>query len=591
MSNTQALAVPATPVDGAAPPQRARHGTGLLQRSALGRTLGSFRRELAWIAVFSFFANVLLLTPTLYMMQVFDRVMASGSEYTLAALTLLMVLFFAVMAFAEWVRSRLLVRAGARFDQALNTHVFHASFETSLAGNSRNQLQAFNDLTNLRQFLSGNGVFALVDTPWTPVYIGVLFLMHPWLGWASVLFAVIMLALAVLGNRVTARHFEKVQEGQMESTAYLHGKLRNAETVEAMGMLGSLRRHWLGIQERLAHTLHGAHESAHRLQAATKFVQLTQQSLMLALGALLAIDGHISAGAMIACNALMGNALRPIGIVVQTWKQFVDTRQSYARLEKLLEENPPREDRHTSLAVQGQITLRGLTATAPGRDKPILNGLDAEFKAGEVVAILGPSGAGKSTLARCIVGIWPQTGGQVLLDGHPIDEWSREALGPHIGYLPQDIELFDGTIAENIARFADVSPEQVIEAAQRTGIHDMILRLPKGYDTPMGEAGGLLSGGQRQRVGLARAILGDPALVVLDEPNANLDDVGEAALVRTVRELKGRGKTVFMIVHQQHLLAAADRVLLLEAGQIKALAAVVIQGAKPPAAGAQPAHS
>ena len=583
--STQSLTAGALPAPAASTPA-ASGGAGFFHRSALGRTLYSFRREFAWVAVFSFFANLLLLTPTLYMMQVFDRVMASGSEYTLAALTLFMVLFFGIMAFAEWLRSRLLVRAGARFDQALNSQIFNASFETSLNGNSRNQLQAFNDLTNLRQFLTGNGIFALVDSPWTPVYIAVLFLMHPWLGWASILFAIVMLVIAVAGNRITAKHFERVQEGQMESMAYLQAKLRNAETVEALGMLGNLRRHWLAIQERLGGTLHGAHETAHRLQATTKFVQYTQQSLMLALGALLAIDGHISAGAMIACNALMGNALRPISMVVQTWKQFVDMRQSYARLEKLLEDNPQREATHAGDEVAGQVSLRQLVATAPGREVPILKGLDLDFKAGEVVAIVGPSGAGKSTLARCIVGIWPDVSGQVLLDGHPITEWSREALGPHIGYLPQDIELFDGTIAENIGRFGDVPPELVIEAATRTGIHDMILRLPKGYDTPMGEAGGMLSGGQRQRIGLARAILGDPALVVLDEPNANLDDVGEAALVRTVRELKSRGKTVFMIVHQQHLLAAADRVLVLENGQVSRFLPVVVKSAV-----AQPAQS
>ena len=568
------------------PAPAARRGAGFFDRSALGRTLYSFRREFAWVLVFGFFSNVLLLTPTLYMMQVFDRVMASGSEYTLAALTLFMVLFFVVMAFAEWLRSRLLVRAGARFDQALNSQVFNASFETSLNGNSRNQLQAFNDLTNLRQFLTGNGIFAIVDTPWAPVYIAVLFLMHPWLGWASIIFAAVLMAIALIGNRLTARQFEQVQDGQMESMAYLQSKLRNAETVEALGMLGNLRRHWLAIQERLGTALHGAHESAHRVQAFTKFAQYVQQSLMLALGALLAIDGHISAGAMIACNALMGNALRPIGLVVQTWKQFVDMRQSYARLEKLLEDNPERQATHVGDEVAGQVSLRQLVAKAPGRAEPILKGLDVDFKAGEVVAILGPSGAGKSTLARCIVGIWPDVSGQVLLDGHPISEWSREALGPHIGYLPQDIELFDGTIAENIGRFGDVSPDLVIEAATRTGIHDMILRLPKGYDTPMGEAGGMLSGGQRQRIGLARAILGDPALVVLDEPNANLDDVGEAALQRTVRDLKARGKTVFMIVHQQHMLAVADRVLLLENGQVSRFLPIVVKGAP-----AQPAQS
>lgn len=552
---------------------------GLLERSALGRTLATFRRELAWIAVFSFFANVLLLTPTLYMMQVYDRVLTSASEYTLAALTLIMVFFFLVMGFAEWIRSRLLVRAGARFDQALHTSVFNASFEASLQGQTRNRMQAFNDLTALRQFLTGNGVFAVVDTPWAPVYIAVLFLMHPWLGWASIAFAVLMLAIAIIGQRRTAPHHERAQDQQMESNTYLIGKLRNAETVEALGMLGALRQHWLAIQERVSRSTDRAQEAAHKLAATTKFVQYSQQSLMLALGALLAIDGHISAGAMIACNALMGNALRPVGIVVQTWRQFVETRKSYGRLEQLLEDNPERQARHVGDEVKGQISLRQLVATAPGREAPILKGLEADFQAGEVVAILGPSGAGKSTLARCIVGIWPHVSGQVLLDGHPISEWSREALGPHIGYLPQDIELFDGTIAENIGRFGHATPDQVIEAATRTGIHDMVLRLPKGYDTPMGEAGSLLSGGQRQRVGLARAIIGNPSLVVLDEPNANLDDLGEQALVRTVRDLKARGTTVFMIVHQQHLLAAADRALLMENGQIMRLLPVQTRSA------------
>lgn len=551
--------------------------TGFFSRSVLGRTLAGFKRELLWIAVFSFFANVLMLTPTLYMMQVYDRVMVSGSEYTLAALSLLTLFFFLVMGFAEWVRSRLLVRAGTRFDEALNTSVFRASFESSLNGAGRNPMQAFGDLTNVRQFLTGNGIFAVVDTPWTPVYIAVLFLMHPWLGWASLVFAVVMLALAIVGHRITAPKYAKVQESQMESSAYLQSKLRNAETVEALGMLGNLRRHWLAIQERVTMAHADAQERAHRLQAVTKFVQYSQQSLMLALGALLAIDGKISAGAMIASNALMGNALRPISIVVQTWKQFIDARQSYARLERLLEDNPERQASHSGDEVKGQISLRQLVATAPGRDLPILKGLNVDFTAGEVVAIVGPSGAGKSTLARCIVGIWPNTSGQVLLDGHPIHEWTRDVLGPHIGYLPQDIELFDGTIAENIARFAPVPPEVVIEAARRTGIHEMILRLPKGYDTPMGEAGGQLSGGQRQRIGLARAILGDPALVVLDEPNANLDDIGEAALVRAVRDLKSRGKTVFMIVHQQHLLAAADRVLFLENGNVTRFVPLVAQ--------------
>lgn len=543
----------------------------------LASTLRRFKLEFAWVVVFSMVANVLMLTPTLYMLQVFDRVMASGGEMTLAALTLLTVFLIAVMGAAEWMRSRLLVRAGARFDLALNTDVFRASFEARLAGGARNPLQAFNDLMALRQFLTGNGIFAIVDTPWSLVYVVVLFLMHPWLGWAALGLAIVMMVLAVVGTYLSSKTLREVQETQVESNAYLQAKLRNAETVHALGMLASLRQHWLAIQQRQKARQSSATAAIQQVQAATKFLQYMQQSLMLAVGALLAIDGQISPAAMIAANALMGNALRPIGVVVQTWRPFIEARQAFRRLSALLTDYPEREGRIADRPVTGQISLRGLSATAPGRQRPILQDLNVDFKAGEVVAIIGPSGAGKSTLARCLVGIWPETQGQLLLDGDPIDAWSREHLGPHIGYLPQDIEVFDGTIAENIARFAKVDSAAVIDAATRTGIHEMILRLPKGYDTPMGEAGGLLSGGQRQRIGLARAILGHPQIVVLDEPNANLDDVGEVALVRTVRDLKSRGKTVFMIVHQQHLLVAADRVLFLEDGRITRFVPLVIK--------------
>ena len=559
---------------------------GFFERSDLGRTLWTFRREFAWVFVFSCFANLLLLTPTLYMLQVFDRVMLSGNELTLFALTGIAVLFFLVMGFAEWVRSRLLVRAGSRLDEALNTRIFNATYEARLRSSSRNPVQPLADLTQVRQFLTGSGTIAVVDMPWAVVFIAVLFLMHPVLGWTSIGFCVVQLMLALGGRWLTSRSLKEAQDLSLESTTYLQAKLRNAETVEALGMLGNLRRQWLGMHERYMAGQANSAEMVRRVQAVTKFVQYVQQSLILAVGAVLAIDGKISAGAMIACNALMGNALRPIGTLVQVWKQYVDARESYLRLESVLNDHPTREASIDDEEVRGQISLRDLEATAPGRKTPILKGLNVDFLAGEVVAILGPSGAGKSTLARCLMGIWPDRTGEVLLDGHAIEAWSRSALGPHLGYLPQDIELFDGSIAENIARFANVDPKVVIDAATRTGIHDMILRLPKGYDTPMGEAGGFLSGGQRQRIGLARAILGDPALVVLDEPNANLDDIGEAALIRTVRDLKSRGKTVFMIVHQQHLLAAADRVLILENGQISRFLPVVA-----PAAAAQPSTS
>lgn len=541
---------------------------GFLARSDLGRSLWTFRREFAWVGVFSFFANLMLLAPTLYMLQVFDRVMISQNELTLIFLTLIIIVFFLVMAFAEWVRSRLLVRASVRFDQFLNAKVFAASFEANLNQSAAKVAQSFNDLTNLRQFLTGNGVFTFFDTPWTPIYLLVLFLMHPVLGWVAVGFMVLLSVLAWAGHRLTGKRHVKAAEGVTQSNAYLIAKLRNAESVEAMGMLSNMRRKWLSLYEMQLDSQTDAQEMTQKVQAFTKFVQFSQQSIVLAVGALLAISGELSVGAMIAANALANNALRPISALGGTWKQFVEARLAYVRLETLLDEHPPRSTGHAPGEVLGQITLRDLVAQAPNRDKPILKGLNAQFNAGEVVAIIGPSGAGKSTLARCLLGIWPETSGEVLLDGHPVQQWAREELGPHVGYLPQDIEMMDGTLAENISRFGETRPEWVIEAARRTGIHDIILRFPKGYDTPMGHAGNLMSGGQRQRIGLARALYGDPDLVVLDEPNANLDDVGLAALVTAVKDLKARGKTVFMIVHQLNLLSVADKVLLLKDGAI-----------------------
>ena len=551
-------------------------------RGELSRVLRTFRREFIWVCIFSMFANVLMLTPTLYMLQVFDRVMQSGNELTLLALTGMMVFLYLVMGFAEWVRSRLLVRVSTRIDEALGPQVYGATFRAQLSSTNRNALQPLNDLNQLRQFLTGNGIFAVVDTPWSVVYLFVLFLMHPWLGWLSVLFCIVQCAIAYAAHHFTSQRHHQTQELALDTQAYLQAKLRNAETVEAMGMLGNLRQQWLALYERQLAAHADAQEMGHRIQAVAKFVQYSQQALILSLGAVLALNGKISPGAMVASNALMGNALRPFSVLVQAWKQFIDARDAYRRVDKLLREHPAPAGEHRASDVKGGIGLRALVATAPGRAAPILQGLDLDIPAGEVIAVIGPSGAGKSPLARCLLGIWPDTRGQVLLDGVAIEQWSRQELGANLGYLPQDIELFDGSIAENIARFTGADASLVIDAAQRTGIHDMILRLPSGYDTPMGEAGSLLSGGQRQRVALARAILGNPALVVLDEPSANLDDAGEAALVAVVRDLKKRGKTVVMIVHQQHLLAVADRVLRLDAGRIVQFARVVMQPTPPP---------
>ena len=543
---------------------------GFFERSELTRALWVFRREFVVVGVFSMVANVLMLSPTLYMLQVFDRVMSSRSELTLLAMSLITLFLFCVMAFAEWMRSRVLVRAGVQLDGLLGTRVFNASFEANLAPSGVSPARAFGDLIQIRQFLTGNGILAFFDTPWTPVYMAVLFILHPMLGFLALFFAAVQGALAWFGHRSTVAPAEAASKAGSEASAYLQGKLRNAEVLEPMGMVHNLRPHWA---QRHAHAqqLQGrAQALTHRITAWSKFIRYAQQSLALGAGALLVIDGQLSPGGMIAANVLMSRALAPIDMLVGAWRGFISARGAFGRLEALLGAHPERDPALSRVAPQGALTLRDVVAVAPGRAEPILKGVSVAVSRGTVTVVLGPSGSGKSTLARCMVGIWPGVSGEVLLDGLPIEGWDRNELGPYLGYLPQDIELFEGSIAENIARFGEVSPEKVIAAARSAGLHEMILRFPKGYDTPIGEAGNLLSGGQRQRIGLARAVYGDPVLVVLDEPNANLDDVGEAALVRTVQELKAKGRTVFLITHRPGIVAVADRVLILRNGMVQA---------------------
>ncbi len=545
---------------------------------SLAQILFAFRKEFLWVGGFSLVANVLTLAPTLYMLQVFDRVMISQSEITLIALTLITAMFIAIMAFSEWIRTRLLVRAGVRFDEMLNTRIFRASFDANLEQLRGEGTHAFAALTRLRQFVTGSGIIAFFDLPWTPIYLAVLYAMHPLLGVFGACFTVLLGLLAFATNKLTSKRLENASTAENLTNGYLSGKLRNAEVVEALGMLGNLKRRWLQLYRDHAHAFWLAQDRASKATAFAKFVQYSQQSMILALGAWLAIRGELSLGAMIASNVLMGNALRPISTMVGTLKEYVQARQAYRDIGALLDKYPESTGNHTTSHVVGQITVRGLSAHAPQRPSPILNEIDVEFEAGEVIGIVGPSGAGKSTLARCLIGIWPQTSGQVQLDGIDIRKWARDELGPHLGYLPQDIELFEGSVAENICRFGKVDSEAIIDAAKRADIHDMILRLPMGYDTPVGQAGRLLSGGQRQRLALARAIYGSPDVVVLDEPNANLDDIGEAALSRAISDLKAAGKTVFMVLHQRNLLALADRVLVMADGRVSQFGKIDIGG-------------
>lgn len=545
---------------------------------SLTQILLAFKKEFFWVGVFSLIANLLTLSPTLYMLQVFDRVMMSQNELTLIGLTLIIAILIAVMAFAEWIRSRLLVRAGVRFDEQLNTRIFHANFDANLESSRGDNTNTFAALTRLRQFLTGNGIIAFFDLPWTPIYLAVLFFMHPLLGWAGIAFTLLLGLLAFTTNYLTSARLEKATTSETDTNTYLAGKLRNAEVVQAMGMLENIRYRWNLLYRDQVKLQWQAQSRASKASALSKFVQYAQQSLVLAVGAWLVVRGEISPGAMIASNVLMGNALRPIGILVATLKEFAQARQSYADISKLLDSYPPSNAMHMSDHITGQITLQELSAYASQRDKPILNELDVSFNGGEVIGIVGPSGAGKSTLARCLIGIWPNISGKVLLDGVDLREWSRDELGPHIGYLPQDIELFDGSVAENICRFGELDSEAIIDAARRADIHEMILRLPMGYDTPVGQAGKLLSGGQRQRLALARAIYRSPDLVVLDEPNANLDDLGEAALANAIRSLRADNKTVFMVLHQRNLLALADRVVVMAEGRITQVGKLDISG-------------
>lgn len=539
-------------------------------RSELTRTLRLFKYEFLIVGLFSMVANLLMLAPTLYMLQVYDRVLVSRSELTLIFVSLITLFLFGVMAFSEWARSRLLVRIGVRLDAVLGTRVFNASFEANLSRSGAAAQRSFQDLIELRQFVTGNGTLAFFDVPWMPVYLAVLFFLHPFLGWVAMAFTLVQVALAWFGHRNTVAPADAASKAGQAANLFLQTKLRNTEVVESMGMLGGLQKRWAERHARHMEQQGASQALSHRISAISKWVRYCQQSFALAAGALLVIDGQLTAGAMIAANVLMGRALAPIDQLVGTWRGFLSARNAFERLESLLEAHPERDPALTRVAPRGALRLQQVIASAPGRKEPILKGVDLQADVGTVTVVLGPSGSGKSTLARVLMGIWPDVRGEVLLDERPLSGWDRTELGPHVGYLPQDVEMFDGTIAENIARFSDVDSEKVIAAARSAGLHEMILRFPKGYDTPMGEAGGLLSGGQRQRVGLARALYGNPAVIVLDEPNANLDDAGEAALMQAVREFKAKGRTIFLITHRPGAIAVADQLVVLQDGRVQA---------------------
>ena len=536
------------------------------QRSEVLEVLGRYKKVFWTVGGFSGVINLLYLAPSLYMMQVYDRVLNSRNETTLIMLSLITLGAFAVMAWIEQIRAQVLVRLGNQVDDQLSPRVFTASFERNLRGRAGAAGAAMNDLTQIRQFVTGNGLFAFFDMPWTPIYILVVYFFHPVLG-AFVLFgAVVSFLLAWLNERATKQGLAEANQAAMMGSSFATSNLRNAEVIEAMGMLPALRSRWKVLQDRLLQKQSEASDRAGFISASIKFWRLTMQSAVLGIGALLVLENLASPGVMIAASILAGRALAPVDLAIASWKQFSSARTSYQRLSQLLDEFPARLQGMSLPRPKGFLNVEQLIATPPGAPAPVLKGLQFAVRPGEVLVIVGPSASGKSTLARLLVGVWPAQAGKVRLDGADIFLWNKDELGPWIGYLPQDIELFDGTIAENIARFGDIDSERVISAATKAGMHEMILRFPRGYDTPIGESGSALSGGQRQRIGLARALYGDPALLVLDEPNSNLDEAGEQALVRAVMQAKSEGRTVVLITHRTSIVGIADSLMVLREG-------------------------
>lgn len=540
-------------------------------RSELADALFRLRRSFYALAAFSGVINVMMLTPAVYMLQVYDRALVSRNVTTLTMLTLLVVGLFLLMSALEMIRTRVLIRVGNRLDMDLNRRIFSAAFERNLSRAGGNPAQALQDLAQVRQFVTGNGLFAFFDAPWTPIYLLVCYLIHPLLGLVTMIGSLILVGLAYLTEKATQKPLAEANQAALSSASYANNNLRNAEVIEAMGMLPSIGKRWYQGHLRILQMQTLASDRAALISSTGRFVRITLQSLILGTGALLAIEGKITPGMMIACSILTGRALGPVEQVIASWKQLLGCRLAWGRLNDLLQDYPQRPPSMSLQRPVGMLAVENVIAGAPGTSTTIVRGVSFSLVPGETLGVIGPSASGKSTLARLLVGVWPTQAGKVRLDGADIFTWNKSELGPWLGYLPQDVELFEGSIAENIARFAEVDSEAVIRAARSSGVHDMILRFPQGYDTRLAADGSPLSGGQKQRIALARALYGEPNLIVLDEPNANLDDVGEKALVDALVELKARGATVVLISHRPNVLGTVDKVLMLRDGGVHML--------------------
>lgn len=520
-------------------------------------------------AFLSLFINLLMLVPTLYMLQLYDRVLASRSMETLIMLTLIVIVMFMVLGMLEFIRSRILIRVGNAIDSKMSNRLFDAMFALANRHPGKATAQPLSDLTQIRQFLTGTPLFAFFDAPWMPIYIGIMFLFHPLFGYFAIFAAIVSISLTLINEKRTRKGMEESNRHFQSSQSFINSSLRNSEIIEAMGMHGNVRRRWYGRYLSFLNEQSNASDEAGIWSNTSKITRMLMQSLVLGLGGYLAIVGEVTPGMMIAGSIILGRALAPIDLMTSTWKQFSSARDSYGRLQMFLSEYKAAEKPTPLPAPKGFIDVEQIVVLPPDSKVPSLRGVSLSIKAGETVAVIGPSAAGKSSLARAMLGVWPCMNGKIRIDGAEIGHYDREILGQYIGYLPQDIELFDGTISENIARYEEPKPEMVVEAAQTAGVHEMILQLPQGYDTPIGPGGIALSGGQRQRVGLARALYCYPKIIVLDEPNSNLDDVGERALMQAILELKKRGSTVVLITHRPSILGIVDKIAFMRDGVLQ----------------------
>jgi len=559
-------------------------------KSELAEVLARCRSSFVMAGFFSLFVNLLMLAPAIYMLEIYDRVLPSSSVPTLMMLTLIVVFLFAVLGALEWVRSQILIATSARIDGALGGRVFDAVFVCSLASSGRiSSAQPLGDLMQLRQFLTGSALFAFFDAPWVPIYIGVMFLFHPWYGVVALVSALVLVGLTVWGEQVTRGDLDRSTQLSQEAAQHTQQQLRNTEVIEALGMRGRVRERWQQRQSGALALQIRASRRGGMVATLSKVFRLTVQSLILGLGAWLAIHKEITPGLLIAGAILLGRALAPLDLMIAGWRGFQGARGAFQRLGALLAAAPLSDEGMALPTPKGALSLDHVSVRPPGAAEPVLRNISLELPEGATLGVVGPSGSGKSTLLRTMLGLYPLHTGSVRLDGAELAQWTRERLGPHVGYLPQDVELLDGTVAENIARFREVDGERVVAAARAAGVHDLILHLAEGYETMLAGNGQALSAGQRQRIGLARALYGEPRLIVLDEPNSNLDQEGEAALAQTLRELKAQGRTIVVVSHRAPLLGELDLLAVLLEGQLtrfgpreKVLASLQGQVAKVP---------